>query len=262
MVFINKFSKYKFIIWEMAIKDIKSKYLGSYLGVFWGFLQPAITILIYWFIFEVGFKAVPVSDAPFILWFMAGIIPWFFFSEAISTATNSITESSYLVKKVIFPVGLLVLVKITSSLFIHFFFITLLFIMFYLYGFDFSWYNIQVFYYTISTIILLLGLSWISSSLIIFLKDIGQFVNMLLQFFFWLTPIFWGLDMLPDKYVFFFKLNPVYYLVEGYRDSFIHKIWFWEHTALTPYFWFITSVFLILGYNLYKKLRPHFADVL
>lgn len=250
------------IILQLAKKDIQSKYLGSYLGILWAFVNPLVTIAVYWFIFQVGFKSVPVDKFPFILWFMAGIVPWFFFSDAISTATYSVIDNSYLVKKVIFPINLLVLVKIISALFVHIFFILVLFIMFFVYGYHLNWYNVQFIYYTFCTIMLLAGFSWITSALVVFLKDVGQIVNMFLQLFFWITPIFWTLKMLPTKYDAIFKLNPLFYIVEGYRDAFVYHKWFWEHTTLTPYFWIVTISSFVIGITLFNRLRPHFADIL
>ncbi|MED0681026.1 ABC transporter permease [Aneurinibacillus thermoaerophilus] len=250
------------LILELAKKDMQMKYLGNYLGIFWAFVHPTIMILIFWFVFQVGFKSMPVDNFPFVLWLMAGIVPWFFFSDSLSSATNAITDNSFLVKKVVFRVGMLPIVKITSSLFIHLFFIVSLFLMFYFYDYDFSIYNIQVLYYLIATIAFVFSLSLITSSLIVFLKDIGQIVSMVLQFLFWLTPIFWSFEIVPTKYQLLLKLNPLYYIVEGYRYAFIYHEWFWQHKYLTVYFWSFTIITFIVGAILFKRLRPHFADVL
>ena len=106
------------------------------------------------------------------------------------------------------------IVRILSSLFIHLFFIIIIFVLFLIYGYYPSIYNLQVFYYLFASIVLILGISWITSSLVIFFKDLGQIINILLQFGFWLTPIFWSFDIMPEKYHFIFKLNPMYYIVE------------------------------------------------
>ena len=203
-----------------------------------------------------------MDNFPFILWLITGIIPWFFFSDSISSATNSIMENSYLVKKVVFRVSVLPIIKILSALIIHLFFIMFIFLMFLIYNYMPNIYNLQVIYYLFATIVLVLGLSWITSSLVIFLRDIGQIVAMVLQFGFWLTPIFWSFKMVPEQYHFIFKLNPVYYIVEGYRNSFIYNIWFWEYPNLTVYFWIETLALFAIGALLFRRLRPHFADVL
>lgn len=134
--------------------------------------------------------------------------------------------------------------------------------MFLVYGYPLHGHLIQVIYYLFSGIVLVIGLSWITSSLVIFLKDIGQIVSMLLQFGFWLTPVFWSTKILPLKYHFFIKLNPMYYVVEGYRGSFIYNEWFWEHGKLTIYFWVVTIGIFVIGATVFRRLRPHFADVL
>jgi lipopolysaccharide transport system permease protein/teichoic acid transport system permease protein len=109
---------------------------------------------------------------------------------------------------------------------------------------------------------LLLGLTWCTSTLVIFFKDVGQIIAMLLQFGFWLTPVFYALKIVPQKYHFFIKLNPMYHIIEGYRDTFIYHKWFWEEPYVLMNYWIITFFFLGLGSYLFKKLRPHFADVL
>ena len=99
------------LIMNLAINDFKNRYASSNLGAIWNFVQPIVTVMIYVFVFQYGFKAVPVSDVPYVLWLVAGIIPWFFFSEAILGATNSLLEYTYLVKKVVFKIDILPMVK-------------------------------------------------------------------------------------------------------------------------------------------------------
>lgn len=168
--------------------------MGSYLGVFWAFIQPSLLVFIYWFVFQVGFRSTPVEDFPFILWLLAGIVPWFYFSDSLASSTNSIEQNSYLVKKIVFNTHLLPIVKIVSSLMVHFVFMMLMFLIFFSYGESFSLYQLQIFYYSFALTMFLVGLSWIVSSLNVFLKDIGQIVSIILQFGFWLTLFFGRLN--------------------------------------------------------------------
>ncbi len=250
------------IVLQLTARDFKTRYLGSYLGLLWAFIQPTVTILIFWFVFEVGFKSAPISDVPFILWLITGIIPWFFIADTVSSASNCIVENSYLVKKVVFRVSMLPIVKLLSALVIHLFFVVVIFSFFIAYGYRPTLYNLQVAYYCFAMTVLLLGVSWLTSAMIIFLKDVGQVVAMCLQFGFWLTPIFWGVGMVPQRYHFFIKLNPVYYLVQGYRDCFINETWFWEYPVYTLYYWGVAAVVFVGGAIVFNRLRPHFADVL
>lgn len=257
-----KFKKKYNLLIDLTKSDFKKRYLGSYLGVIWAFVQPLISILLFWFVFQVGFRSTPVDDVPFILWLSCAIIPWNFYSDAVQSSTSSIMENSFLVKKVVFRLEILPIVKIGSALIVHSFFIVFLFSMFFIYGYGFSVYHLQVPYLLIGSILLVLGISWITSSLVLFFKDTSQIVAMVMQLGFWLTPIFYPLEMVPDKLQFIFKLNPMYYITNGYRDAFIYKQWFWEHPLLTLYFWVTTLSLLLIGYILFKKLKPHFADVL
>jgi lipopolysaccharide transport system permease protein/teichoic acid transport system permease protein len=246
----------------MTKRDFRQRYLGSYLGILWAFIQPTITVLIFWFVFQVGFKAMPVDNFPFILWLVCGMFPWFFFSECIQSASTSILESSFLVKKIVFRVELLPIVKIVSALVVHIFFVGILFLMFAIYGYSVSIYNLQIVYYFFAMMCLALGISWLTSALTVFMRDVGQFVAMIMQFGFWATPIFWSLNMVPEEYHEILKLNPVYYFVEGYRNSFIYHEWFWQNWELTLQYWIITLAAMFIGAICFKKLRPHFADVL
>jgi lipopolysaccharide transport system permease protein/teichoic acid transport system permease protein len=105
-------------------------------------------------------------------------------------------------------------------------------------------------------------MSWITSSIVVFSKDIGQLVNMFLQFGFWLTPIFWSINIIPPKYHALIKLNPIFYITEGYRDAFVHQVWFWERIWQTMCFWSITGIIFVTGALVFTFLRPHFADVI
>lgn len=250
------------LIFELAKNDFKTRYSGSYFGVIWSFVQPVCTIIVFWFVFQVGFRNTDVGNIPYILWFVCGLIPWFYFSEAWNSATNSLTEYSFLVKKVVFKVHILPFVKVVSNLFVHIFFIGFLILFFLLYGIKPQIYWIQIIYYSFSMIMLVISLSYITATLVVFFRDLGQIMNIVLQFGMWLTPIMWQIDMIPDKFMWLFKLNPMYYIVQGYRDSMIYNIPFYNNIKQTLYFWIVVVVFMLIGSLLYRKLKPHFADVL
>ncbi len=260
--FIKNLFQSRQLLWSLTKNDFKQRYLGDFLGIAWAFIQPTVMILIFWFVFQVGLKSQPIDNFPFILWLISGMIPWFFFSEALSSSTNSILDNSYLVKQVVFDTSMLPIVKIISAFLIHLFFIFFMCGMFFYYGYSFELYWLQIFYYLFATIVLVLGLSWITSSVIVFFKDMGQFVAMIIQFGFWLTPIFWSMKMIPERYHYLIELNPMVYIINGYRDSLIYHKWFWEDINMTIYFWTITFVIFGAGALTFRKLKPHFADVL
>lgn len=250
------------LLWKLTKNDLKQKYVGNMLGVLWAFIQPTATIAVFWFVFQVGFKSKPVDNFPFILWLVAGMFPWFYFADAFSSGTNSVLENSFLVKKIVFRVSLLPVIKLLSALLVHIFFIFFMFGMFIYYGYMPDLYWLQIIYYLFALFILLLGLAWITSSAVVFFRDVGQLVSVIIQFGFWLTPIFWSIKMIPEKYHFLIKLNPLVYIIEGYRNSMIYHRWFWEDMYSTLYYWAITLTVFAIGSITFSKLRPHFSDVL
>ncbi|WP_394886649.1 ABC transporter permease [Clostridium butyricum] len=259
----NELRNNKDLIWNLSKNDFKTKYAGSYLGITWAFVQPIVTILVYWFVFEFGLKAgSPIAHVPFVVWFVSGMIPWFFFQEGLLNATNCMLEYSYLVKKVVFKISILPVVKIISALFVHLVFIGFLFVVAAIYGFYPTQYSIQLVYYSFCTFCLTLAISYATSAMVIFFKDLGQIINILLQIGMWMTPIMWSYTIVPQSLQWIVKLNPLYYIVEGYRDTFINHVWFFERYFQTVYFWVMTLGLFIIGTVIFKKLKPHFADVL
>jgi len=247
---------------ELARKDFRAKYLGSHLGIVWAFVQPAANILVLWFVARKALNLTPVEGFPFILWLIAGMIPWYFFTDCVNNATHAIVGNSHLVKKVAFRVDALPLIKICSALAIHLVFIALLALVLALNGFTPTWHAIQVFYYLAASIVLVLGITWMTSSVIVFVRDIGPLIGLGIQILFWITPIFWSLKDLPPRLRFMLRLNPLHYIVAGYRESFIDKVWFWHDGALSLYFWGVAISMLVAGGLVFRRLRPHFADVL
>ena len=261
--FINDIITSRYILSQLIKRDFKSRYLGSVIGLLWAFIHPAVTIGVLWFVFQMGFKAKPIDGGcPFILWLSCGMIPWFFIAEVLSSATGSVIEHSYLVKKVAFKVGLLPIVKIASAAIVHLFFIFIIFLMFCIYKYTPSLYNLQVYYYFFCSVILLLGVTWLTSSIVIFFKDTAQIIQVIIQFGFWGTPIFWSVSNLSPKWQWVFKLNPAYYITEGFRYSFIYKVGFWEHWRWGLYFWTVTGIMFVVGGVVFMKLKRHFADVI
>lgn len=257
------------LISQLAKNDFKTKYAGSYLGIIWAFIQPIITVLVYWFVFEKGLKSNGVNTSagiqvPFVLWLVAGLVPWFFFSDALNGGTNALAEYSYLVKKVVFKISVLPIVKILSAMFVHLFFILFTLILYAGYRYYPDVYTIQILYYSVCTFVLVLGLSYATSAVLGFFRDLTQIVSIVLQVGVWVTPIMWNIDTieLPPVLITIFKLNPMYYVVAGYRDALINKVWFWEKPGMTLYFWCIAIVIFGFGMLIFRRLKPHFADVL
>lgn len=251
------------LIWTLSKNDFKTRFAGSYLGIVWAFVQPVVTVLVYWFVFQVGLKAGRTNEYPFVLWLVAGLVPWFFFSEALNGGTNALIEYSYLVKKVVFKISILPIVKVMSAVFVNAFFIVFTLVLCSCYGYTPSLYTIQIIYYLICNFLLVLGLSYFTAAIVVFFRDLTQIINIVLQVGVWLTPIMWDAEqMLSPKLLKIFKLNPVYYIVDGFRDSLLAGVGFWEKPMWTVYFWLFIIIVFSIGVSVFRRLRVHFADVL
>ncbi|MBE6015176.1 MAG: ABC transporter permease [Lachnospiraceae bacterium] len=257
------------LVGTLAFNDFKTQFSGSYLGTIWAFIQPVVTVCVYWFVFEKALHAsgVGLKDGiavPFVLWLIAGLVPWFYFSDALNGGTNSLIQYNYLVKKVVFNISILPVVKLISSFFVHLFFTAFALVIFALYGFLPDIYTAQILYYMICMFLLVAVLVYTTSAIIIFFRDLGPIINIALQVGIWATPIMWNFDALNINPTIkgLFKLNPMFYIVQGYRDSLINKVPFWEHGMLSLYFWGFVIVFFVIGMVVFRRLKVHFADVL
>ena len=251
------------LIFQLAKNDFKKKYAGSYLGIVWAFVQPVVTVMVYWFVFGMIRSSSP-RPVPFVLWLIAGLIPWFFFQDGLINGTNALLEYNYLVKKVVFNIRILPVVKVFSAVFVHAFFVVILLVIYTFMGYPPSLYALQLIYYSFCIFMLILALTYMTSAAVVFFRDLSQIINIALQVGVWVTPIMWdfndlGLGGILQKIL---KLNPLFYIVQGYRDSLIGKVAIWEHPVLTLYFWVFTAAVFIFGTRLFKKLQVHFADVL
>ncbi len=261
--FLKHIMQSKKLLTTLIKNDFKKQYFGSYLGIVWAFVQPLTFMLVIWFVFEKGFRATPVhGDIPYFLWLITGMIPWFFISNALIAGTNAVVSNAFLVKKVAFRVSILPIVQIGSAFIIHLSLVVFLVVAYLLSGFTPSIYWLQLPYFMACSVVLVLSISWLTSSVRVFVKDISNFISVIIQIGFWATPIFWNIDMISPKNQWIIKLNPAYYIVEGFRDTFINHVWFWELQNSTIYFFSETIVLFVLGAIVFKRLRPHFGDVL
>ncbi len=254
------------LIWDLAKSDFRKRFVGSYFGVVWMFVQPIVTVLIYFFVFQMGFKSTPpIPGYPYVLWLIPGIVPWFYMNETMNCGTQCLQEYHYLVKKVVFRVEILPLIKLISCLFVHLIFMVIMTGVFLLYGVfpHVSW--VQVIYYCVAASTFSLAIVYFTSAVNVFFKDMAQIVNITLQIGMWLTTIMWDPAMFEGHPAWLDRilpLNPVWYIVNGYRDSMLTGTAFWTKPGVTVYFWAVTIALLLMGLKVFKRLRPHFSDVL
>lgn len=252
----------KHLILSMARREVSKKYVGSILGFVWTFIHPLVLIFVFWVVFSVGFRVKPTNNVPFVVWLTAGLSAWFVFAEIVSSSVGSVIDNAPLIKKTTFQSQILPLIHILACSVTHLVFLLVLVGLIIFQRMPFSMFYLQVFYYFFALAVFSLGLSWLASALNVFIRDISQIVNVVLQVGMWATPILWDVNIMPYNVQLVLKLNPMFYIVDGYRDSFIYFKPFWEHPAQTIYFWSVTLILFVCGAVVYKKLKPQFADVL
>ncbi len=252
------------LIWKLAKNDFKKRYAGSYMGALWALAQPVVTVVMYYIVFDklMGGAGRGVEDVPFVLFLTAGLVPWFYFNEALNNGTNALREYDYLVKKVVFKISILPIIKIIAATFIHVFFVAVLLIVAALYGYHPTIYTTQILYYSVCLFVFVLALCYTTCSIVVFFKDLTQIIGIALQIGIWATPILWNIDSAPEEWVVILKLNPLVYIVNGYRSAIYERSWFFEDFFSTMYFWIATVVLFGIGVAVFKRLKVHFADVL
>lgn len=260
--FVRLIFTQKDLIISLAKREITTQYVGSFLGFVWTFINPLVMVTVFWFVFSVGFRSQPMNNVPFVVWLTAGLAPWFMFADTVLGSAGVILANSHLIKKTVFQSQILPIVKLLACLVTHFIFLVVLLGLILFQRMEVNFYFLQFFYYLFCMSYLSLGIAWAISALNVFVRDIGQVAGVIIQVGFWSTPIFWDINMMPEKVRFFIKLNPIYYIVQGYRESFIYFKPFWHHPELTVYFWLVSSLFFVSGALIFRKLKPQFADVL
>lgn len=251
------------LIWKLAKNDFKKRYAGSYMGVVWALAQPVVTVGMYYIVFDKIMGNVSrTEEAPFVLFLTAGLVPWFYFNEALNSGTNALREYDYLVKKVVFKISILPIIKIIAATFIHVFFVLILLVVAAIYGYYPTIYTIQLVYYSFCLFIFVLALSYTTCAVVVFFKDLSQIINIGLQIGMWATPILWDMSTLSPKWQIIVKINPLVYIVNGYRSSIYKQEWFFQDFFSTMYFWIATIALFGMGALVFKRLKVHFADVL
>jgi len=250
------------MIMVMARRETRYRYAGTMAGALWSVANPLAMICVYWFVFSVGLRVQPMEKAPFIVVFLGAYLPWSTFVEILSNSCACVSANPHLVKKVVFPTEVLPVVQIAVSMISHAALLLLFMSVLAVNGYPPSIYNLQIFYYLPCLLVFSLGLAWLAAALTVFYRDVQQLVGLILTVWFWLTPVVWPFSMLSGWPRLILTMNPLYYIVEGYRKSFITHVPFWADPMAGLCFWGITFVVFMFGGLVFKRLKPEFADVL
>ncbi len=256
--------QYKQQIFKLAKADLVKTYRGAALGWAWAIIKPAVTIFVYWFAFQIGIRSgKAVEGFPFFLWLISGLIPWFYINDMLVQGTESIRKYSYLVTKMKFPISTIPTFVSISKLMVNIFLIIVMILIFVFMGYPPSIYIIQLPIYILLSFLMFTVFSLFSSLLSCMSKDFANLVKSLVTAVFWLSGIVWNVNTIDIPWLkLLLKANPVTYIVEGFRNCFIHKVWIWESPKTLLCFLAILFIMTILSVVIYKKLRKEIPDVL
>jgi len=250
------------LLMALTWRSLQRRYAGTWGGVVWCVLQPAATVAIYWLVFAVGFRAQGPAGDPYILFFVTGLAPWLFFNDGLRESVESVTGNPHLVKKVVFPTELLPLAQILSTALVHGVVLVLVFFTLACYQVPFSLSILGTIYYFLALSILVCGLGWLVGSLQVFFRDVGQIVAVVLGFWFWLTPVVWPPSLLAPEFGIWMLLNPLAYVIGGYRDCLLYGVWPLAEPMESLIFWGEALGLLAVGGTTFQRLKPEFAEAL
>ncbi|WP_454306164.1 ABC transporter permease [Staphylococcus hominis] len=255
-----------YLVQRLAQFQIKITNTNNYLGMAWELLNPALQIMVYWFVFGMGIRSnQPIHGIPFILWLLVGISMWFFVNQGILEGTKSVSMKFNQVAKMNFPLSIIPTYIVTSKFYGHIGLLALIITICMGNGIMPSIHIVQLLIYVPLTFFFVASVALFTSTLGIIVRDTQMIMQALLRILFYMSPILWipkdtGISSVINDIM---KFNPVYFLAESYRAAILfHQWYFIEHWRLLLYNMIIILVFFVLGSILHRRYRDHFADFL
>ena len=255
-VFRNLY-KYRELLKTNVKKEIRGKYKNSFLGVLWSFLNPLLQIIVYAVVFQVILKNPQENYAIFLC---CGLIPWTFFSATVTRSAFTMIENGNIIKKVYFPREILPISIVTSEA-VNFMISTIIILGFVIFGgIGISKYIIFYPLVLLAQYLLLIGISLIISSISVYVRDLQHLIGVAMQLLFYATPIVYASETIPDNFKWILYLNPMTYIINGYRDIFYNQRMI--DIVSTLLLIIISIVLCIIGYIIFNKLQKGFAEQL
>ena len=261
--FLRKIYVQRGLIRNFVVRDLRNRYVGSFIGFFWSVIHPIVLLISYTFVFSIIFGQKPLPDTgttSFSLFLFCSILPWLFFADTLQRSSTVVIDNANLVTKTLFPSEILPLTILLAGVVNHLIgFAILLGIIAFTLG-KISLYILLVPVYFLLLMMFTLGISWLVASLNVFVRDISQVLSVILTFWFWFTPIFYSPDRFPAKLMFLVRWNPLAHVVIGYRDCLLRM----RMPDLKVLLYLAAGSFFVfaLGGLFFRNTKREFADVL
>ncbi len=251
-----------YLSYTLSLRDFRQRYQETALGLIWVIVQPLSFLIVVATVVHFGLRGTNHSKTPYIVFLATGFIPWLFFSTTCVQLTSVFRKYAYVVKNVNVPSITLFFGVFFSNIYVHLLLAIILMAVLALYGFLPNLMYFQLFYYSFACAAFVFAVSLITASFFIFFRDIEKLIPIIMQFGFWFTPILWDKDRIPTRFAWLAHLNPMEYVVSGYRDTILHAKPFFDLIWQGVYFWGLTLAILTSAFFLFKRLSPHFIEVL
>ena len=249
---------------SLARLDVRKEYSGSALGIAWALIRPLTYVAVYGFAIEVGLRGSRSMDGgvPYLVWLIPGIYCWFFIREVLNSGGSSIRKNSHLVTRSVFPVETIPVFSVLGNFLVHAVLILGIAGVYLPLGYSNDVHALQIPYYLVATLYFGFVVAVLLSALTTISKDVQQLVKSFMRMLFWLSPNLWPISNLEGTIKLVLMLNPIAYLVEGYRSALIYDTQFLDMWWYHLYFWVLMLVLSVVAANVWTRLRPEFADVL
>jgi ABC-type polysaccharide/polyol phosphate export permease len=254
---ITEFLRYKELIRNLVIRDLKVRYKRSILGVFWAFLEPLFLMILFTVVFSIVLR-IKVENYPIFL--LCGLLPWKFFSSSLSYSSTSIAQHANLIKKIYFPREIFPLGVIFARLVNFLITLGLLFLFLLAFKVRFTPYILFLPLIILLQIFLVVGLSFFFTSLNTFYDDVGFILEFILFGWFYLTPIFYPTTMVPERFLSLYMLNPMAVIVNSYRNVLLYGQGPDVGQLMTAMP--AIALALVIGWAVFRRLENRFAEVL
>ena len=243
--------------------DFKLENQGTYLGGVWSVLTPLIQIGTYWFVFGIGLRSgKDVDGYPYLAWMLTGIIPWFFINACLLKGANSIYSKIATITKMKYPIATVPVSRILQELYEFMVTIVIMMVLLFANGIypTLSWLNLI--YYFVYCFAFCVTLSLVTSVFTMLVRDFYKLLNSLIRLLFYLTPILWSMDNMPELYQKIMRLNPIYYIIKGFRESILYQIPFYADMKYALIMWGIVIFLYMWGCSLQSKFKNKFVDLI
>lgn len=248
-------------IFCIAKYEILADNRDSNLGMLWSVIDPLVQILSYWFAFGIGIRGgKPINGIAYINWMLVGLTPWFFLSAGIREGTSAIHKKANVITKMKFPISILPTTAIAKELFTHLIMLFIMYLFILINGVRPQLFNLRVLYYLFCGVAFSISLAMVTSVLNMFTRDVKKAVNSSMRLLMFVTPILWSMEKLPKWGVSIMKLNPLFYIVEGYRNSLLFNVSIFSNKDQMIIFWSIVIILFISGSSLLYKFKQKFID--